>query len=129
MKKFLVSLLCFMMVLTFMPTMAFADGESVNAIGAKGGTLSSGTYELTSDVKLTTDLTIPSDAEVSIDLKGNTLTGSGSDSVITVYGTLTIKDSGTTGKITGGQGPSASTDERGAGGGGIYVAEGATLTL
>lgn len=27
MKKILVSLLCFMMVLTFMPTMAFADGE------------------------------------------------------------------------------------------------------
>ena len=129
MKKILVSLLCFMMVLTFMPTMAFADGESANAISEGGGTLSSGTYELTSDVKLTTDLTIPSDAEVSIDLKGNTLTGSGSDSVITVYGTLTIKDSGTTGKITGGQGPSEDTDDRDAGGGGIYVAEGATLTL
>ncbi len=129
MKKFLVSLLCFMMVLTFMPTMAFADGESVNAIGEEGGTLSSGTYELTSDVTLTTDLTIPADAEVNIDLKGHTLTGSGTNSVITVYGTLTVKDSGTTGKITGGQGPSEDSSERKCGGGGIYVALGAELTF
>ena len=118
-----------MMVLTFMPAMAFADGESVNAIGEEGGTLSSGTYELTSDVTLTTDLTIPADAEVSIDLNGHTLTGSGTNSVITVYGTLTIKDSGTNGKITGGQGPSEDSSERKCGGGGIYVALGAELTF
>ncbi|PWM22531.1 MAG: hypothetical protein DBX97_00110, partial [Collinsella tanakaei] len=96
---------------------------------AAGGELVSGTYKLTKDVNLTADLTIPASAEVTIDLNSYTLTGSGSDSVITVYGTLTIKDSGTTGKITGGQGPSADTDGRSAGGGGIYVAEGATLTL
>ena len=67
------------------------------AITAAGGELTSGEYELTGDVTLSNDLTIPEGAEVTIDLNGHTLTGTGTSSVITVYGNLTLKDSTATG--------------------------------
>lgn len=105
---------------------------AATSISATGGELASGEYELTEDIKLTDDLTIPASAVVTIDLNGHTLTGTGKDSVITVYGTLTIKDSGTSGKITGGKGPSSDDkdeDRQHGGGGGIYIEEGATCTL
>lgn len=105
------------------------EDTTAASILASGGELASGTYELTANVTLTDDLTIPAGAVVTIDLNGHTLTGTGTDSVITVYGTLTIKDSGTSGKITGGKGPSDDTDQRNSGGGGVYVALNATLYL
>lgn len=63
------------------------------SIPADGGELASGEYELTQDITLTTNLTIPTDTDVTIDLNGHTLTGSGNGSVITVYGELTLNDS------------------------------------
>ncbi|MCD8362168.1 MAG: hypothetical protein LUC98_04270, partial [Lachnospiraceae bacterium] len=56
------------------------------------------TYELSSNITLAKDLTVPAGATVTIDLKGFTLTGTGTSPVITVNGNLTIQDtsSGTT---------------------------------
>lgn len=68
------------------------DNVAATAITAAGGELASGDYQLTGDITLTTDLTIPTNTEVTIDLNGHTLTGSGSSSVITVYGKLTLND-------------------------------------
>ncbi len=55
---------------------------------------------------LTEDITIASDDNIILDLAGYTLTGTGTTSVITVYGSLTLEDSSTegTGTITGGVG-------------------------
>lgn len=108
------------------------EDTTAASISASGGELASGEYELTENIILTDDLTIPASAVVTIDLNGRTLTGTGEDSVITVYGALTIKDSGTSGKITGGKGPSSDDkdeDRQHGGGGGIYIEEGATCTL
>jgi predicted outer membrane repeat protein len=69
-----------------------------------GGTLSSGTYILSSDTTLTKPLTIASGANVTIDLNGYTLTGSyswiGKYSMISVNdgATLTIKNGTVTGQ-------------------------------
>lgn len=96
-------------------------------ITAAGGELTSGSYELTGDVKLENDLTIPSDATVTIDLNGHTLTGSGQGSVITSYGDLTVTGPGV---ITGGTGHKMD-DPQGTAlfyGGGIYVVNG-SLTM
>ena len=54
------------------------------AITADGGTLQSGNYYLTSDVTLTTDITIADNATVTLCLNGYKLTGTGAGSVITV---------------------------------------------
>ena len=56
------------------------------AITADGGTLQSGNYYLTSDVTLTTDITIADNATVTLCLNGYKLTGTGAEysSVITV---------------------------------------------
>ena len=72
---------------------AWADGT----ITSDGGELSEGTYTLEGGVTLTTDITIPSGEEVTLDLAGHTLTGTGSGSVITVNGTFTLKDSSSDG--------------------------------
>ena len=49
-----------------------------------GGTLQSGNYYLAGDVTLTTDITIADNTTVVLCLNGYTLTGTGTDSVITV---------------------------------------------
>ena len=64
-----------------------------NSITADGGELVSGKYRLNKDITLTENLAIPDNANVTIDLNGHTLTGSGNGSVITVYGELTLNDS------------------------------------
>lgn len=82
------------------------EGNNADAqadLTAAGGELASGTYTLSKNITLTdANLTIPADAVVVLDLNGHTLTGTGTGSVICVAGTLTIQDSGTGGKITGG---------------------------
>ena len=84
----------------------------MKSLPAGGGVLQSGSYALRSDLSLQElDLTIPAGAEVTIELNGYTLTGTGEGSVITVEsgGTLTVQDSSfypyfRTGTITGGTG-------------------------
>lgn len=105
--------------------------KSATEITTAGGELGAGTYTLTGDVTLeTANLSIPANTEVRIDLNGHTLTGNGSGSVITVQGTLTIKDTGSNGQITG-CGSSASDQVRATqvNGGGIYIADGGKVTL
>ena len=60
------------------------NDETWTAITADGGTLQSGNYYLTSDVTLTTDITIADNATVTLCLNGYKLTGTGAGSVITV---------------------------------------------
>ena len=71
-----------------------------------GGKLSSGYYRLESDITLTENITIESKANVTIDLNGYTLKGTGNGSVITASSgsTITIDDLSElkAGRITGG---------------------------
>ena len=91
MKKLLTSLLCVMMVVCFMPAMAWADGTTLPSA-------TEGTITLTEDVTLS-EYTVNENTTVEIDLAGHTLNlGQGT---LLNKGTLTIKDSSTgeTGKI------------------------------
>ena len=92
------------------------------------GILTSGSYILNSDVRLAADLTVPVDAVVTLDLNGNTLTGTGKSSVIVVNGKLTVKDSSgdNSGIITGGIGYAS---DGGNGGGAISIESGGKCTL
>ena len=60
-----------------------ADGTWTE-LTATGGTLQSGNYYLTSDVTLTTNITVAEGTTVTLCLNGYKLTGTGTDSVITV---------------------------------------------
>ncbi|MCD8105555.1 MAG: hypothetical protein LUF35_11290, partial [Lachnospiraceae bacterium] len=106
-------------LLSATPSLTATEGT---ALTANVGSLSSGSYYLADGVTLTTDITIASGATVTIDLNGQTLTGTGNGSVITVNGTLTLTDSSTegTGVVTGG---SASY------GGGVYVESNGTFEM
>ncbi|MCC8162136.1 MAG: hypothetical protein LIO86_02950 [Lachnospiraceae bacterium] len=81
---------------------------SLTAMGtqltSQGGRLNAGEYYLDDDITLSTNITISANTTVTIDLNGKTLTGNGSGSVITVYGTLNLIDSSTNGngRVTGG---------------------------
>ena len=108
------------------------DADVQKKLTAAGGALASGTYTLSNDITLTdANLTIPADAVVVLDLNGHTLTGTGTGSVIRVVGTLTIQDSRTGGKITGGNAvkTDASINSNTYNGGAIYVDENAKLSM
>ena len=70
-----------------------AEGTELTSDSFTGGTLSEGTYYLGEDIELTSNVTVAS--EVTLDLNGHTLTGTGSGSVVTVSagGNLTLNDS------------------------------------
>ena len=113
-----------------------ADGTWTE-LTATGGTLQSGNYYLTSDVTLTTDITIADNATVTLCLNGYKLTGTGTSSVITVGGgaDFTLEDCSAdvsapagTGVITGGIGSllSGSTTRCG---GGVYISGNSTFTM
>ncbi|GEM_PF-6106056 len=73
---------------------------------------------------VTEDIEIPAGADITLDLAGNTLTGTGADSVVRNNGTFTLKDSSTlqTGVLTGGE---AHADA----GGAVRNAAGCTFTM
>ncbi|MCD7802592.1 MAG: isopeptide-forming domain-containing fimbrial protein [Clostridiales bacterium] len=102
-SKLTACLMACLMLCTMLPT-AFAAEDADTALSGDGGTLADGSYVLEDDVTLAEDLTIPSGVEVTIDLNGHTLTGTGTGRTITVAGTLTLNDSSEaqTGTITGG---------------------------
>ncbi len=118
-------LLALIMCLAMLPTVAFAEGKTT--LTSDGGELASGNYILEDDITLSADITIPEGAEVTLDLNGYTLTGTGENSVILMYGSLTLEDSSgdNSGVITGGVG---TTISGGVLGGGILV-YGGTLTM
>ena len=112
------------------------NDETWTAITADGGTLQSGNYYLTSDVTLTTDITIADNATVTLCLNGYKLTGTGTSSVITVGegADFTLEDCSAdasapagTGVITGGIGfLDEYTVRRG---GGVYISGNSTFTM
>lgn len=74
---------------------------------------------------------VPSNKNITLNLSGHTINralkhGGAGGNVVTVKGFLTIKDTGTTGAITGGYN---SSTEAGKSGGGILMAAGSYLTL
>ena len=70
---------------------------------AAGGELAAGTYALDGNVTLATGITVPSGAEVTIDLAGHTVDASAvTGTAVTCAGTLTLMDSVGGGTITGG---------------------------
>lgn len=79
-------------------TVISADEGELRKVIAKGGEM-----KLVSNLALTSPLKIPADVEVVLDLNGNSLSytsATAGDAMITNNGSLTIKDSGTNGKIT-----------------------------
>lgn len=70
------------------------------AITAGTTTLSDGDYTLSGDVTLTGTIIVPAGVTATIDLNGNTLNGPNNTAII-VNGTLTVKDSGSGGKLVG----------------------------
>ena len=79
-------------------TVISADEGELRKVVAKGGEM-----KLVSNLALTSPLKIPADVEVVLDLNGNALSytsATAGDAMITNNGSLTIKDSGTNGKIT-----------------------------
>ena len=149
-RRLLAGVLTFVMLLSLLPTAVLALDEAptqgtptevsqeaqngdqqqqkTEAISSVGGELTPGSYVLNEDVTLTTDLTVPANAAVTLDLNGNTLRGTGSNSVIVVYGELTVKDSSgnNSGQITGGVGYASGG---GNGGGAISIESGGKCTL
>ena len=80
MKKFLTSLLCVMMVVCFMPAMAWADGETGTEINAAdslaaafNNAATGDTIKITSNVSDTTKVISFEDKEVTLDLNGHTV--------------------------------------------------------
>ncbi|MCD8108308.1 MAG: hypothetical protein LUE20_10180 [Oscillospiraceae bacterium] len=111
-KRLMCIVLSVLMIMTVLPTGVVADYNeqalTVDYINEVYGQLSSGYYWLEEDLVLTDyDIVIPLGEEVTIDLKGYSITGTGQDSVITVYGVFTLDDTDDfegTGIITGGSG-------------------------
>ena len=97
----------------------------METIPVSGGVLSSGSYALKEDLELNgLDITIPTGADVVIELNGHKLIGTGQSSVITVESgsTLTLKDSSfypafRTGAVAGGTGSEHSGSALTVGGG------------
>ena len=97
-RKLLGFLITLAMLVGLMPGYSLV-AEAAAPILATGGNLFAADYELTVDVKLTNNITIPNGSVVSIDLNGHGLIGNGNGSVITINsgGSLTLTDSSATG--------------------------------
>ena len=124
MKKRIVStLMALCMVLTLLPVQVLAAGGAApqhqldNTTIGQYTTLGNGVYTLTEDVSISSTLKIT--GEATLDLNGNTLTMTGDQKAIRVGdgAKLTLRDSGTDGKLTA---PRAR---------GVTVAESGTLVM
>ena len=115
MKKLFAILMSVLMIACFMPTMAFADGETA-AVAKIGETtyptlqeaINAATDGETITVKLlaniTEDITIPMRKMVTLNLNGNTLTNNSSDTITVANGAeLTIEGAGTVDNVTHGK--------------------------
>ena len=95
-RKFLSILLTLAMALTLLPTAAMAEGETVTL---QSQIATSGTVALDKDY--TEDITIPSGADVTLDLNGKTLSNTNNGkATLSVEGTAVVKN----GTISGGTG-------------------------
>ena len=115
MKKLFAILMSVLMIACFMPTMAFADGETA-AVAKIGETtystlqtaIAAATAGETTTVELlantTEDITIPRGKKVILNLNGKTLTNSSSDTITVANGAeLTIEGAGTVDNVTHGK--------------------------
>lgn len=115
MKKLFAILMSVLMIACFMPTMAFADGETA-AVAKVGETtystlqaaIAAATAGETTTVELlantTEDITIPEGNPVTLKLNGRTLTNSSSDTItVANNATLTIEGTGTVDNVTHGK--------------------------
>ena len=95
-RKFLSILLTLAMALTLLPTAAMAEGEMVTL---QSQIATSGTVTLNKNYE--EDITIPADANVTLDLNGNTLSNTNNrKATLSVEGTAVVKN----GTIIGGTG-------------------------
>ncbi len=103
------------------------DGTEMIELTSEGGRLASGSYYLSKDVTLESNITIPTSADVTIDLNGYTLKGTGTNSVITNSGKFTLNDSSgnDSGKIVG----PTSAEDNVSYGGGVYNNSKGTFTM
>lgn len=115
MKKLFAILMSVLMIACFMPTMAFADGETA-AVAKVGETtystlqaaINAATEGETTTVELladtTEDITIPAGKKVTLNLNGKTLTNKNSDTITVQNGAeLTIEGTGTVDNVTHGK--------------------------
>ena len=89
MRKFLITMMCIVMVVCFMPTVALAEGSP--AVPTSGGELS-GSYSLTKDTTLSGSITIPAGKKVTItgnDIAKLSLSGT---NIIEVKGNLELNN-------------------------------------
>lgn len=95
-RKFLSILLTLTMALTLLPTAAMAEGETATL---QSQIATSGTVTLDKDY--TEDITIPANANITLDLNGETLSNTNSGkATLSVEGTAVVKN----GTISGGTG-------------------------
>ena len=100
-KRILCSLLTLAMLMALLTVTAFAE-EAALTLPPEGGTLASGTYQLSGNLTISNPLKIPKDSEITIDLNGHTLNTT-ADWGVFVYGTCTIVDSAGDGTIESGE--------------------------
>ena len=105
MKKLLTSLLCVMMVVCFMPAMAWAEGDAAAATlpdADEDGIITiseNGSYEISEN--LTASIVIEAGADVTLTVNGTLTNNAGSDTItVEKSAKLTIKGTGTVDNIT-----------------------------
>ncbi len=113
----------------FAGVVAVADDVTYLTISTSGGSLSSGTYQLTADVTIKSMLQVGSGEEVTIDLNGYEISFSGSQAILINGGTLTLKDSSSegTGSVINTSTSSSSYGIKFSNGGTLYM-EGGTVS-
>ena len=99
MKKLFVSLLCVVMMVTFMPSMAFADAGAGDTAGSisptpTNNTLTEPSYTVTGMVTLESGLSIPEGKTVTIHLSEGSVLKTKVGHTITNEGTLTVTGAG-----------------------------------
>ena len=139
-KRFLSILTTLCLCLTLLPATALAGSSTPEDVNTWAGLQAA--INNNKDAKLTdnikgggSSLTVPAGKNVTINLNAHSIDAENNGTVIKVYGTLTLKNSGTDG-LGGGSGSGAASgrlmngrsDEEG-GAGGILIADGGTLIM
>lgn len=101
-KRILCSLLTLAMLMALLTVTAFAE-EAALTLPTGGGTLASGTYQLTGNLTISHSLIIPSGSDITIDLNGHTLNTTAAGWGVLVRGTCTIVDRAENGTIESGE--------------------------
>ena len=141
-KRFLSILATLCLCLTLLPATAMADSSvDRGPVEVSTWTDLQTTIDGNDDAKLTSDiklggssLTVQTGINVTLDLNGHSIDAQSQGTVIKVYGTLTLKNSGDDHATAPGAGPSSGllmngTSGEAGGAGGIYIASGGKLIM